>query len=92
MNEEILPAGIDIHVHFREPGFLYKESMKTGLEAAHAGGISAVVDMPNTNPTTDSIAELIKKLELAYNYPGIIVAGGLTDKSVLNNAIKKNCK
>ncbi|MHA2277517.1 MAG: amidohydrolase family protein [Candidatus Kariarchaeaceae archaeon] len=89
MTQEIFPTGIDIHVHFREPGFLNKESMKTGIEAAHAGGISAVVDMPNTNPTTDSITELNKKIQLANNYPGIIIAGGFTDQSVLNNEIVK---
>ncbi len=47
---EILPAGIDLHVHFREPGFPDKETMATGMLAAYFGGISTVVDMPNTNP------------------------------------------
>ncbi|OLS19598.1 MAG: Allantoinase [Candidatus Heimdallarchaeota archaeon LC_2] len=86
---ERLPAGIDIHVHFREPGFVHKETMKSGIEAAHAGGISAVVDMPNTNPTTDTLVELASKIKLANKYPGIIIAGGLTDQSVKSSEITK---
>lgn len=51
----ILPGLIDIHVHFREPGFEYKETIETGAKAAVAGGFTSVVCMPNTNPVIDSI-------------------------------------
>jgi dihydroorotase len=62
----ILPAGIDIHVHFREPGFTNKEDFYTGTMAAAFGGISCVFDMPNTNPPTvtkDTVQEKIGIVE-----------------------------
>ena len=46
----ILPAGVDIHVHFRDPGFTYKEDFSTGSLSAAFGGISCCFDMPNTDP------------------------------------------
>ena len=92
LTSEILPAGIDIHVHFREPGFPDKETMASGMHAAHFGGISAVVDMPNTNPPSDTIVNVDQKLKLANNYPGIIIAGGFTDRSVQTGEIAKIAK
>ncbi|MBR5304689.1 MAG: dihydroorotase [Candidatus Gastranaerophilales bacterium] len=59
-----IPSLIDMHVHFREPGFEYKETIETGVAAARAGGFSGVCTMPNTNPVTDSpaiIKEIISK-------------------------------
>ena len=50
---------IDMHVHFREPGFEYKETLKTGSEAAFSGGFTRVCVMPNTNPVVDN-PELVK--------------------------------
>lgn len=52
----IIPALIDIHTHLREPGYEEKETIKTGSEAAAAGGFSAVAAMPNTNPVADNPA------------------------------------
>ncbi len=49
----ISPGFTDIHVHFREPGYENKETMKTGSEAAIAGGFTAVCTMPNTDPAVD---------------------------------------
>jgi len=49
----IAPGFIDMHVHFREPGFEYKESIASGCEAAAAGGFTAVCCMPNTDPPID---------------------------------------
>jgi dihydroorotase len=49
----IAPGFIDMHVHFREPGFEYKESIASGCAAAAAGGFTAVCCMPNTNPPID---------------------------------------
>jgi len=48
----VLPGVIDTHVHFREPGHLEKEDMETGSRAAVLGGVTAVFEMPNTNPAT----------------------------------------
>jgi dihydroorotase len=56
----ILPAGIDIHVHFRDPGLTHKEDFYTGSLSAAFGGISCICDMPNTKPftaTTDTLKE-----------------------------------
>ena len=50
----ILPGFCDVHVHFREPGFSYKETMATGSRAAARGGVTAVCTMPNLNPVPDS--------------------------------------
>ena len=61
----ILPGLIDVHVHFREPGFTWKEDWLTGSKAAAHGGITYVMDMPNTDPPTTSIRNLIEKRELA---------------------------
>ena len=51
----IFPGFIDVHVHLREPGFLYKETVLTGTKAAAHGGYTAVCSMPNLNPVPDSI-------------------------------------
>ncbi|MBQ8634906.1 dihydroorotase [bacterium] len=56
-----IPSLIDMHVHFREPGFEYKETIETGIKAACAGGFSGVCTMPNTNPVTDNV-EVIKQI------------------------------
>ena len=50
----IVPGLIDLHVHLREPGFEYKETIETGLRAAAHGGFTAVCPMPNTSPVNDS--------------------------------------
>ncbi|WP_020587576.1 dihydroorotase [Desulfobacter curvatus] len=49
-----VPGLIDVHVHLREPGQEYKETIETGLKAAAAGGITAVCSMPNTKPVNDN--------------------------------------
>ena len=48
----ILPGVIDSQVHFREPGLVHKEDLETGSRAAVLGGVTAVFEMPNTDPTT----------------------------------------
>src|SRR5271154_6848937 len=50
----ILPGVIDTQVHFREPGLTHKEDLETGSRSAVMGGVTAVFEMPNTNPTTTS--------------------------------------
>lgn len=51
--KQVLPGFIDLHVHYREPGLEYKETIATGSAAAAAGGYTTVCPMPNTKPTTD---------------------------------------
>jgi dihydroorotase len=60
----ILPAGIDAHVHFRDPGFTDKEDFETGTESAAFGGISCVFDMPNTKPPVVSKTNFEDKLDI----------------------------
>ena len=69
----IFPGFCDVHVHFREPGFSYKETMVTGSRAAARGGYTAVCAMPNLNPVPDSLAHLKEEEDL------IAAAGGLVD-------------
>ena len=59
----ILPAFADVHVHLREPGFFYKESIETGTAAAAHGGYTAVCSMPNLNPVPDSKEHLQVQLD-----------------------------
>ncbi len=61
----VLPGAIDTQVHFREPGNEHKEDMETGTKAAVLGGVTAVFDMPNTNPSTLHAADLADKLARA---------------------------
>ena len=63
----ILPGFCDVHVHFREPGFSYKETIKTGAEAAAHGGYTAVCTMPNLNPVADTVEHLDEQLSIIEN-------------------------
>ena len=60
----VFPGFCDVHVHFREPGFSYKETIKTGTAAAARGGYTAVCTMPNLNPVPDSLRSLTLQQEL----------------------------
>ena len=60
----VLPGFCDVHVHFREPGFSYKETIKTGCDAAARGGYTAVCTMPNLNPVPDSAEHLKAQTDL----------------------------
>ena len=64
-NLHIMPGVIDSQVHFREPGLTHKEDLETGSRAAVMGGVTAVFEMPNTNPTTTSAAALADKVSRA---------------------------
>lgn len=59
----IVPGFVDVHVHLREPGFSYKETIASGTAAAAAGGYTAVCAMPNLNPVPDSRSNLGPELE-----------------------------
>ena len=63
----ILPGALDMHVHFRDPGYPHKEDWQTGSESAACGGVTAVVDMPNTNPFTSNVSSFKEKEQIAKN-------------------------
>ena len=80
----ILPGFCDVHVHFREPGFSYKEDMRSGSAAAARGGYTAVCTMPNLKPTPDSLENLevqrraiAEKASIAVYPYGTITVGEL---------------
>ena len=60
----VFPGFCDVHVHFREPGFSYKETMVSGSAAAARGGYTAVCTMANLNPVPDSVEHLQQQLQL----------------------------
>lgn len=84
----VVPGLIDIHVHFREPGFEYKETIETGVMAAAAGGFTAVCTMPNTNPVNDNgqvtrfIIGRAKEIGLTKVYPTGAVSQGSKGKTL----------
>ena len=63
----VLPGVIDTQVHFREPGLSHKEDLESGSRAAVMGGVTAVFEMPNTNPLTTGEAELADKVARAHH-------------------------
>lgn len=63
-NHLIVPGFVDVHVHLREPGFSYKETIFSGTAAAAAGGYTAVCAMPNLKPVPDSLEHLQVQLDL----------------------------
>ncbi len=60
----VFPGFCDVHVHFREPGFSYKETIESGSKASARGGYTAVCTMPNLNPVPDSVAHLAEQRKL----------------------------
>ena len=81
-NLYLLPGLIDVHTHLREPGFIYKETIKTGSMAGAKGGYTSICAMPNLNPTPDCMENLqieldaIKKDAVINVYPyGTITKG-----------------
>ncbi|MBM6577953.1 dihydroorotase [Microvirga sp. SRT01] len=73
---DVLPGVIDTQVHFREPGLTHKEDLASGSRAAVLGGVTAVFEMPNTKPNTDSAAAIADKLARAAGAPGSGSTGG----------------
>lgn len=75
----VAPGAIDIHVHFRDPGFTDMEDFAHGTAAAACGGVTCVCDMPNTNPATTTAARLVAKaaaLERSAHVDFALWAGG----------------
>lgn len=87
----IAPGLVDVHVHFREPGFTYKEDIESGSRAAARGGYTTVVCMANTNPAADnpetlgSILESAKKSRINV-YTAAAVSKGLKGKELTDMA------
>ncbi len=89
----ILPGVIDVHVHFRDPGYTYKEDFGTGTAAAAAGGVTCIFDMPNNSPPPRNVDALKKKMEAAqskaivdYGLYGLFTEGNLADIAPLAKA------
>lgn len=87
-NLTIIPGFCDVHVHFREPGFSYKETIETGSKSASRGGYTSVCTMPNLNPVPDTLEnlnvqlELIKKLAVINVYPYASITKGQLGKEL----------
>ena len=78
-SRHLLPGAIDVHVHFREPGGSHKETWETGSRSAAAGGVTTVVDQPNTSPPTVDADAFDAKAALAE--PSLVeygINGGVT--------------
>jgi len=76
----VLPGFIDLHVHLREPGDEYKETVATGVASAVAGGFTTIVSMPNTRPVNDTVAvtELILERARQAQKARVVPAGAIT--------------
>ncbi len=75
----MFPGFCDVHVHFREPGFSYKETILTGSQAAAASGYTAVCTMPNLKPVPDSVEHLRPQLKLIEKAPvSVLPYGSIT--------------
>ena len=83
MGRLVLPGFVDLHVHFREPGFEYKESIQSGAAAAVAGGFTSVCCMPNTNPVNDNqaITEFMLERARAAGLANVFPIGAITKGS-----------
>ncbi|HEU4683865.1 MAG TPA: dihydroorotase [Nitrospira sp.] len=79
----VAPGFVDLHVHFREPGFEYKETIQSGAAAAVAGGFTTVCCMPNTNPVNDNqaITEFIVERARAAGLANVLPIGAITKGS-----------
>jgi dihydroorotase len=84
----VTPGLVDMHVHLREPGFEYKETIRTGSEAACAGGFTAVACMANTHPVNDhrAVTEFIRRkaaeADLVHVYPVSAISMNLEGKTL----------
>ncbi len=94
----VMPGLIDLHVHFRDPGLTYKETIKTGCEAAINGGFTSVFAMPNTKPVCDN-AEIVRYVQEEGQKYGINVyqVGSITkgmkgeELSDIDGMVKAGC-
>jgi len=87
----LLPGMVDMHTHFRDPGFLEREDFTTGTTAAAVGGVTTVVDMPNTVPSVTTAAIVRDKVSIAdkkslVDFALIGGAGDVTDDDLMEMA------
>jgi dihydroorotase len=95
----VMPGLIDMHVHLREPGFEYKETIKTGTEAAVHGGFTTVCCMPNTHPVHDnaSVTEFIIRKAAKEGYCTVLPIGAITkgqkgeELAEMGTMVKEGC-
>ena len=90
----IAPGLIDVHVHFRDPGFPYKEDTLTGAEAAKKGGFTTIITMANTKPAVDNVETLMYLQEKAkktgiHIIPSGAISKGLKGKELVDMEILK---
>ncbi|MGO9952535.1 MAG: dihydroorotase [Dissulfurispiraceae bacterium] len=76
----VIPGLVDMHTHLREPGFEYKETIRTGTMAGIRGGFTSLCPMPNTNPVNDNptVAAFIIKKAMAQGYCSVFPIGAIT--------------
>ena len=86
----VFPGFCDVHVHFREPGFSYKETIATGTLSAARGGYTAVCTMPNLDPVPDSPENLRVQLELIDRKRMPHILGSDADV-IVTRAVNKKC-
>ena len=79
----VVPGFVDLHVHFREPGFEYKETIQSGAASAVAGGFTTVCCMPNTNPVNDNqaITEFMLERARSAGLANVLPIGAITKGS-----------
>lgn len=79
-NLVVMPGFIDLHVHLREPGFEYKETIESGTKAAAKGGFTTILPMPNTNPAIDNkdMVEFIKQKAKEVGVVNVLPIGAVT--------------
>ncbi len=94
----VIPGFCDVHVHFREPGFSYKETMVSGSQSAARGGYTAVCTMPNLKPVPDSVEslaqqnEMIRKGAIIDVFPyGAITVGQMGAEMADLEGMAENC-
>src|SRR4030095_1187597 len=90
--KHILPGIIDGHVHFREPGMTHKEDFTTGSTAAVCGGITSVVDMPNTVPPTADAEQVKVKQQLGEAKSLVDLGVTSVDCALTGVVVKTNTK
>ncbi|RAP54081.1 MAG: hypothetical protein BZ137_04210 [Methanosphaera sp. rholeuAM130] len=88
----VIPGLIDPHVHFRDPGLTHKEDWASGSMAAIHGGYTTVIDMPNTNPQTDTLKNFKEKKEIALkkSYCDFGLQAGVKSKKDVDEILTEN--
>ncbi len=99
LNKHIFPGFIDVHTHLREPGFSYKETIKTGTEAGASAGYCALFSMPNLKPVPDCVGnlriqqEIIDKDAVIKVYPYASITEGQKGEHLVDiNSLSKEVK